>query len=103
MSLRLTTQAQRPGPRGRSIATVTRWPSSLQRMVERSRSARRSKERLALGYRLGFHPVLSRFHRLELLARALVGAPGKCSLTLIICSLCLKKVPDYASLNSFAE
>ncbi len=30
---RLTTQAQRPGPRGRSIATWTRWPGSLQRMV----------------------------------------------------------------------
>ena len=29
----LTTQAQRPGPRGRSIATWTRWPGSLQRMV----------------------------------------------------------------------
>src|SRR5437667_6564854 len=31
---RLTTQAQRPGPRGRSIATWTRWPDSLQRMVD---------------------------------------------------------------------
>src|SRR5258706_2366998 len=31
----LTTQAQRPGPRGRSIATWTRWPGSLQRMVRR--------------------------------------------------------------------
>ena len=30
---RLTTQAQRPGPRGRSIATGARWPGSLQRMV----------------------------------------------------------------------
>ena len=29
----LTTQAQRPGPRGRWIATWTRWPGSLQRMV----------------------------------------------------------------------
>jgi hypothetical protein len=29
----LTTQAQRPGPRGRPIATTTRWPGSLQRMV----------------------------------------------------------------------
>ena len=29
----LTTQAQRPGPRGRSTATATRWPGSLQRMV----------------------------------------------------------------------
>jgi len=29
----LTTQAQRPGPRGRPIATATRWPGSLQRMV----------------------------------------------------------------------
>ena len=28
-----TTQAQRPGPRGRSIATWTRWPGSLQRKV----------------------------------------------------------------------
>jgi hypothetical protein len=28
-----TTQAQRPGPRGRSIATAARWPGSLQRMV----------------------------------------------------------------------
>src|SRR6266851_8897185 len=35
----LTTQAQRPGPRGRSIATWTRWPGSLQRMVELSRFA----------------------------------------------------------------
>ena len=31
----LTTQAQRPGPRGRPIATWTRWPGSLQRMVRR--------------------------------------------------------------------
>src|SRR6266566_4771619 len=30
---RLTSQAQRPGPRGRWIATRTRWPGSLQRMV----------------------------------------------------------------------
>src|SRR5688572_16471511 len=30
---RLTTQAQRPGPREAWIATVTRWPGSLQRMV----------------------------------------------------------------------
>ena len=30
---RLTTKAQRPGPRGRTIATATRWPGSLQRMV----------------------------------------------------------------------
>src|SRR5437870_2792587 len=29
----LTNQAQRPGPRERSIATWTRWPGSLQRMV----------------------------------------------------------------------
>ena len=29
----LTTQAQRPGPRDVSIATVMRWPGSLQRMV----------------------------------------------------------------------
>src|SRR5439155_4808946 len=28
-----TSQAQRPGPRGRWIATWTRWPGSLQRMV----------------------------------------------------------------------
>jgi len=28
----LTTQAQRPGPRGRSIATRARWPGSLQRI-----------------------------------------------------------------------
>src|SRR5438093_980117 len=27
--------AQRPGPRGRWIATWTRWPGSLQRMVRR--------------------------------------------------------------------
>src|SRR5688572_11462266 len=27
---RLTTQAQRPGPRGRWLATETRWPGSLQ-------------------------------------------------------------------------
>ena len=33
---RLTTQAQRPGPRGRPLATGTRWPGSLQRMVRRS-------------------------------------------------------------------
>src|SRR6266700_2477423 len=32
----LTTQAQRPGPRGRPIATWTRWPGSLQRVVRRS-------------------------------------------------------------------
>src|SRR5689334_19694972 len=31
----LTTQAQRPGPRDAMIATVTRWPGSLQRMVRR--------------------------------------------------------------------
>jgi hypothetical protein len=30
---RLTTQAQRPGPRDAAIATVMRWPGSLQRMV----------------------------------------------------------------------
>src|SRR2546425_290021 len=30
---RLTTQAQRPGPRDAWIATWTRWPGSLQRMV----------------------------------------------------------------------
>src|SRR5712691_4585026 len=30
---RLTTQAQRPGPRDATIATVARWPGSLQRMV----------------------------------------------------------------------
>ena len=30
---RRTTQAQRPGPRGRSVATRTRWPGSLQRMA----------------------------------------------------------------------
>src|SRR5213078_3930055 len=29
----LTTQAQRPGPRGRPIATEIRWPGSLHRMV----------------------------------------------------------------------
>src|SRR4051812_21907223 len=29
----LTTQAQRPGPRARTMATVMRWPGSLQRMV----------------------------------------------------------------------
>jgi hypothetical protein len=29
----LTTQAQRPGPREAWIATVMRWPGSLQRMV----------------------------------------------------------------------
>ena len=33
MRSRLTTQAQRPGPRDATIATVTRWPGSLQRMV----------------------------------------------------------------------
>ena len=33
----LTTQAQRPGPRGRWIATATRGPGSLQRMVRPSR------------------------------------------------------------------
>jgi len=32
-----TTQAQRPGPRDAWIATATRWPGSLQRMVEPSR------------------------------------------------------------------
>jgi hypothetical protein len=32
----LTTQAQRPGPREAWIATVMRWPGSLQRMVRRS-------------------------------------------------------------------
>ena len=32
----LTTQAQRPGPRDARIATVMRWPGSLQRMVRRS-------------------------------------------------------------------
>src|SRR6266480_4341965 len=35
----LTTQAQRPGPRDAWIATWTRWPGSLQRMVELSRYA----------------------------------------------------------------
>src|SRR6266568_993691 len=30
---RLTTQAQRPGPRDAWIATEARWPGSLQRMV----------------------------------------------------------------------
>src|ERR687890_19664 len=30
---RLTTQAQRPGPRDATIATGMRWPGSLQRMV----------------------------------------------------------------------
>ena len=30
-----TTQAQRPGPRDAWIATWTRWPGSLQRMVRR--------------------------------------------------------------------
>ena len=34
----LTTQAQRPGPRGRSIATATPPPGSLQRMVRPRRS-----------------------------------------------------------------
>gem|GEM_PF-6633218 len=29
----LTTQAQRPGPRDATIATVARWPGSLQRIV----------------------------------------------------------------------
>ena len=33
------TCSQRPGPRGAWIATGTRWPGSLQRMVERSRFA----------------------------------------------------------------
>ena len=33
--LGLTTQAQRPGARGRTIATGERGPSSLQRLVER--------------------------------------------------------------------
>src|SRR5438093_10118697 len=32
---RRTTQAQRPGPRDAWIATWTRWPGSLQRMVRR--------------------------------------------------------------------
>src|SRR5438309_1800741 len=32
----LTTQAQRPGPRDAWIATWTRWPGSLQRMVRPS-------------------------------------------------------------------
>jgi hypothetical protein len=32
----LTTQAQRPGQRGRTIATGIRWPGSLQRMVRRT-------------------------------------------------------------------
>ena len=40
-----TTQAQRPGPRGRWIATVMRWPGSLQRMVEQSRYAERKRGR----------------------------------------------------------
>ena len=35
---RLTTQAQRPGPRGRAIATTARWPGSLQRLVRPRRS-----------------------------------------------------------------
>jgi hypothetical protein len=43
---RLTTQAQRPGPRGRRIATATRWPGSLQRMVRRHRKS--SPHRLPL-------------------------------------------------------
>ncbi len=38
---RLTTQAQRPGPRDATIATGARGPGSLQRMVRRSRSIRR--------------------------------------------------------------
>ena len=33
---RLTTQAQRPGPRDAWIATTARWPGSLQRMVRRT-------------------------------------------------------------------
>src|SRR5438034_1195364 len=33
MCCQLTTQAQRPGPRNAPIATWTRWPGSLQRMV----------------------------------------------------------------------
>src|SRR5688572_20453997 len=31
--LRLTTQAQRPGPRDATIATTTRWPGSQQRRL----------------------------------------------------------------------
>src|ERR1035441_8247604 len=42
----LTTQAQRAGPRGRSIATWTRGPGSLQRMVELSRCAAGKASRL---------------------------------------------------------
>jgi hypothetical protein len=42
----VTTQAQRPGPRDARIATVPRWPGSLQRMVIRqarlSRAARQA-------------------------------------------------------------
>jgi len=34
----LTTQAQRPGARDATIATVMRWQDSLQRMVRRSNS-----------------------------------------------------------------
>src|SRR3954464_261087 len=34
-SAHLTIQAQRPGPRDATIATVMRWPGSLQRMVRR--------------------------------------------------------------------
>src|SRR3989442_681674 len=33
LSFRRTTQAQRPGPQGRALATWTRWPGSLQRLV----------------------------------------------------------------------
>ena len=36
--MRPTTQAQRPGPRGATLATGARWPGSLQRMVRRWRS-----------------------------------------------------------------
>ena len=35
----LTTQAQRPGPRDATIATVMRWPGSLQRMVSEPTAA----------------------------------------------------------------
>jgi hypothetical protein len=36
----LTTQAQRPGPRGRAIATRARWPGSLQRLVRPLRTVK---------------------------------------------------------------
>src|SRR2546427_5843371 len=43
-ALHLTTQAQRPGPRGRPLATWTRWPGSLQRMVRPLGIARQRDE-----------------------------------------------------------